>query len=175
MPTQTQRSKTTDNGKLRTSPDKATGSDANLLGGLTFTIVAAPVSQPKRGGGLKPAKPVPDNFRAAYNTLLNADKPSKVGPMIMTNGQINSLLGANPSSAVSKLNKANPRGAYVQVTVTTLKNDEYPNIRSNDADHAADEVRVEWSLRYRTDEEQAAHLVKVAERTAKRLAKAAAK
>lgn len=100
---------------------------------------------------------------------MNTNGPTMVGgALFLTNKQIVQQL----QGSISKLNKRNPQGAFVETTITVAADS--PARRDASADAGDGIVKLEFSIRYRTAEEQALYLRKQADRKARKQAEAAA-
>lgn len=181
MSTATQ-TRTRNEGSGRQTPSTPNNDTSTSAGGFSFTVVKGTVAQPKKGA--KAATPVPPEFDKMFHELLRNNNTSddyKVGPVVVTQDQANKWFNPNnPSSFASKLVKAVTARAgaddgYIKVTRTSvpdLTDSTLDKSFSLEEDAKDNNIRLEFSVRYRTEEEQTAYRKAAEERKAKAAAKA---
>lgn len=169
-------------GAGRQTPSTLNHDTTVSAGGFDFTVVKGTVAQPKRGA--KAATPVPPEFDKMFHELLRNNNTSddyKVGPIVVTQDQANKWFNANnPSSFASKLAKAvtarvGKDDGYIKITRTSVPDPIDSTLDKSfslEEDAKENNIRLEFSVRYRTEEEQTAYAKAAEERRAKAAAKA---
>jgi hypothetical protein len=149
----------------RQPAQKSATDESSLLAGLELTVGELPVA--KRGGAGRDPIPVDPNVRKFFSDMLQKNdngegktKFAQLGPVTLTNKFIQQQL----VNGVSKLCKELPDdlGDWVKSTITVT--DDSPNKRDASADAADKPVNIIWTVRYRTDDEQAKYVKAKSER-----------